>query len=34
VSGRTGFITLLTTDKASGALAIQKFGYDRKAMAW
>jgi hypothetical protein len=34
VSGRTGFITLTTTDKASGALAIQKFGYDRKAMAW
>jgi hypothetical protein len=34
VSGSTGFLTLLTTDKASGALAIQKFGYDRKAMAW
>jgi hypothetical protein len=34
VSGRTGFITLLTTDKVSGAVAIQKFGYDRRAMTW
>jgi hypothetical protein len=34
VSGRTGFITLSTTHKASGALAIQKFGYDRRAVAW
>ena len=34
VSGSTGFLTLRTTDKASGALAIQKFRYDRRAMAW
>ena len=34
VSGTTGFITLLTTDKASGAVAIQKFRYDREAMTW
>jgi len=34
LAGVTGFLTLVTTDKGSGAVVIQKRIYDRRRIAW